>query len=251
MSRKLLQKLGLFWSTITMTLLATGASLMMTYFIAWSMGTAPTATGLVIGIVIPILIGLVFGFSTLNLVFHLYEVEDKLFELSTQDALTGVYNRRHFIQLAEREWERAKRYQEPFAIVLFDLDDFKDVNDTYGHLAGDQAMRVVSEICLSEARAVDTFARYGGDEYVYLVPNSTQVDLSAFLERVRIRLMNTPVRHDGQDISVSVSIGAAEYRPWMGEFDDLLMAADRALYQAKRDGGNQGVIARDGETTEK
>jgi diguanylate cyclase (GGDEF)-like protein len=243
MLRTTLRKLGLIRTTWLLTVASIGISVGLTYAIMDFTSEEPSGIGLFIAVLAPGIMAPVFSYFTLRLVFHLEAAEEKLRHLSTTDDLTQVYNRRHFIQIAKTEWARARRYGEEFAIVIFDLDEFKRINDTYGHVVGDQVLRTVGEVCMREVRSTDTFARFGGDEFVFLIPKSAEIDLEAFIERVRIRLAQTRIPHQQGDIRFTVSIGAKRFDQHMLEFDTILMKADEALYRAKRNGGNRAEMA--------
>jgi diguanylate cyclase (GGDEF)-like protein len=157
-----------------------------------------------------------------------------------------VYNRRHFIEHARTAWERALRYGEEFAIVIFDIDDFKRINDIYGHLAGDQVLQEVSRVCETGARATEMFARYGGDEFVYLIPDSATIDIEAFMQRIQKRLSEKVMKIREDEIRITVSMGAGRFDDEVPSFETILNQADQALYTAKRSGGNAAWMSRAG-----
>ena len=160
-------------------------------------------------------------------------------QLAITDELTQTYNRRHFIETAEREFARARRYHEAFSVVVLDLDDFKSVNDTHGHPAGDQVLRTVSDLCRRNIRQHDTFARYGGEEFVFLLPGLDYAGACEFAERIRRRLAGTPVAFGDRLIHVTASLGVAVYHEGLSDLDSLLTHADQAMYRAKNLGKNR------------
>lgn len=152
------------------------------------------------------------------------------------DGLTGVANRRSFNEMLAREFERAKRYEQPLSLVLIDLDHLKKINDTYGHQAGDEAIKSIGSVLRQSSRSVDLPARYGGEEFCVLLPN-TDLDMAEQLaERLR-RLINDVFLTDVGNISAS--IGVATYPHHADDPDILLKRADEALYVAKQSGRNQ------------
>jgi diguanylate cyclase (GGDEF)-like protein len=158
-------------------------------------------------------------------------------QLASRDSLTNLFNRRHFISLLDTELARSKRTTHTFSLLLLDIDYFKTVNDTYGHLAGDTVIQAVAERISRSLRATDTLARFGGEEYIVLLPNTAVPQGTALALRILAAISSTPIEIDGFRLNVSVSIGCAE-----ADVKDtttmLLERADRALYAAKRAGRN-------------
>lgn len=164
----------------------------------------------------------------------------RLEELSTTDSLTGLANRRHFDDILAKEWQRARRLRHPLALLMIDVDHFKQFNDTYGHLAGDDCLRQVAQILKQRLlRGSDTAARFGGEEFAVI----TSMDLEGALhiaELIRQDVENHPVSVDGVDaVHVSVSIGLSALVPDGSRSPaQLISLADEALYRAKRAGRN-------------
>ena len=168
----------------------------------------------------------------------------KLERLATTDDLTGLCNRRHFLALAEEEWRRHAREQRPMALLIFDIDLFKSVNDRFGHDAGDAVIRHVADICRSEMCESDILARFGGEEFVLLLPKTTGEQAVARADAMRQRLEATRFEVDGAKIGVTISIGVSQADADMQCIGDLMKRADQALYQAKREGRNRVRHAR-------
>jgi diguanylate cyclase (GGDEF)-like protein len=162
----------------------------------------------------------------------------RLERLATTDELTGLWNRRHFFATVERAFDTARRYQRPLAIALFDLDDFKQINDEYGHRVGDAVLVRVGEVCRQELRDVDLAARYGGEEFVVLFPETDLAGACLAAERLRAALAATAVEVSGQVYRCTVSIGLAERGDADTDIDPVLQRADEALYAAKAAGRN-------------
>lgn len=164
-------------------------------------------------------------------------------ELSSRarvDSLTGLLNRRALEERAAIEFARARRTGRPAALIVCDIDDFKTINDSLGHPAGDQVLRRVSEVLSSETRSVDAAARLGGDEFAVLLPDATATAARMIAERLRVA-----VRRSAGDahLRLTLSIGIAVGHPGGSSLDGLWKAADRAMYEAKRNGGNAVATA--------
>jgi diguanylate cyclase (GGDEF)-like protein len=159
-------------------------------------------------------------------------------QLATIDDLTGIANRRHFFDLAARELDRARRTQGGLLALMIDIDLFKTINDGYGHLVGDQVLRIVANRLSRFARSYDVLGRYGGEEFALLMPNGSE-DAIASAERVRAAIADTPVPTSAGPMTVTVSIGAARLAPEDVDVSALLARADRRLYEAKRGGRNR------------
>jgi two-component system cell cycle response regulator len=175
---------------------------------------------------------------------HMVEVTQadniRLEALARTDPLTQLLNRRALLTQLGTEVERVRRYNAPLSILMIDVDSFKEVNDTFGHLAGDQVLIEVALLLARTARSVDAVARYGGDEFVIAVPETSQAGAIAFAERLRDKIQAHPFDiGKGQPLRLTVSIGVADFpEPRVETAEDLLDCADRALYRAKAGGRN-------------
>lgn len=161
------------------------------------------------------------------------------------DALTGLHNRRAFLPLLGSEHQRVCRTQRPCALALLDLDHFKQVNDRYGHAAGDAVLVAVAQLMQERVRDIDTLARIGGEEFVILFPESTAAEAAVALERIRQDLQKYPVQFNGQTIAMTISIGVTDFHGGTQGIEELLAAADANLYAAKSGGRN--CLVGDGE----
>jgi diguanylate cyclase (GGDEF)-like protein len=164
-------------------------------------------------------------------------------ELATRDGLTGLYNHRHFFELLEAEISRAERHGQELAVVMLDIDrgtGLKRINDTLGHQAGDEALCTISHFLQENVRRADVVARYGGDEFIVLAPQTGQQEASVLANRICEQLAETPLVVQGQGMRVTVSVGVAVFRPGVGENASIVVSrADRGLYLAKEQGGNR------------
>ena len=164
-------------------------------------------------------------------------VRDAAIRLSTVDGLTGLYNRSYFFTALEREIARGDRSGRAFCMVMLDLDDLKSVNDRFGHIAGDQVLRAVSDIVRGGVRKIDTAARYGGDEFVALLPETDPTGGWVVAEKIRQTVSEQGL--PGIDPGPTVSVGVVSYPADGRSADALLVSADRAMYASKRGGKNR------------
>jgi diguanylate cyclase (GGDEF)-like protein len=160
---------------------------------------------------------------------------EKLHELATVDDLTGLYNRRHFLSLVENESNRFERYRRPTSLVMIDVDEFKAVNDQFGHAIGDHVLRELARLILASKRKADIAARVGGDEFLILLPETSEQNAFVVADRFRQRVGSHVFSAEAR-LRVTVSIGIAEASDALLP---LIKRADEALYRAKRGGRNQ------------
>ena len=166
-------------------------------------------------------------------------LQEELREQSTHDALTGLYNRRFLDEFFGRELLLAKRGGHPVSVIMGDLDHFKAVNDRYGHLAGDEVLRVFGTLLTNNARASDIVCRYGGEEFLLVLPGMTTEGAVERAEQLRQAMAATPVSNGVSRITVTASFGVATFPTHGRTTDELIAAADRALYSAKAEGRNR------------
>ncbi|MCH8498848.1 MAG: GGDEF domain-containing protein [Marinobacter sp.] len=163
----------------------------------------------------------------------------QLQQQAIRDELTGLYNRRYLEESLERELQRAERAGQPLTLMMIDVDHFKAVNDTYGHQAGDRVLQAVAELLRKRLRAQDIVCRFGGEEFVVILPDTAAQQTLVRLESWFRKEGLLTVGHEGQRIDVQFSMGLAEYPTHGRSGEQLLRVADRALYQAKHNGRNQ------------
>jgi two-component system, cell cycle response regulator len=166
------------------------------------------------------------------------DFQKQMFQSASRDALTQVYNKRFFLEQLDSEFAFATRHGTALSLLMFDLDYFKRVNDTYGHLTGDYVLAEFARAIIPAIRQEDTFARYGGEEFVVLSRNDA-LSAEAFGERLRKTIETHKFDHDGTLVRVTVSVGLASVPdPGINSASELIATADRALYAAKRTGRN-------------
>lgn len=166
------------------------------------------------------------------------QYHETIYRMTIMDGLTNVHNKRYLLETLERELPRAIRHQRPLSLCMFDLDHFKQVNDTYGHIAGDFVLKEVAGVVRSRLRPDDVIARYGGEEFAVLLPETDLKGAHAIAEELRKLIAEKVFEFEGERIPVTISIGCTQLR---GEDDaiKLVKAADVKLYEAKRGGRNR------------
>jgi diguanylate cyclase (GGDEF)-like protein len=170
------------------------------------------------------------------------QYHEEIHRLTVIDVLTHIPNRRYFLQFLERELLRSARYQRPLALVLFDIDNFKAVNDHFGHLGGDFTLRELAVCIQGTIRKEGLFARYGGEEFAVVLPEADLPIAMNVAERIRTRIEQHPFQYEGSAFSITVSLGVAATTGRASvTTDELISQADAHLYQAKRSGRNRVV----------
>lgn len=177
-----------------------------------------------------------------NLQSKRIDLYQKVLQLAITDALTGVYVRRHFLERCNEELARARHQNLSLAILMLDIDHFKDINDRFGHLVGDVVLKEIARLITSNLREIDLLARYGGEEFVIALVD-TPLDMAVVVaERIRKTIETTPVYAYDETIRATISIGVAVYPKDSALLDGLIGAADKALYKAKQKGRNQVCV---------
>ena len=165
-------------------------------------------------------------------------------ELSSTDALTQLFNRRHFMAALGNEFERTDRYGSPLSLVMLDIDHFKRLNDTFGHQVGDEALRGLGALILDAVRSTDIAARYGGEEFCVLLPETGLEGAAEFARRLRSAVEDKTLLVDGHEVRMTASLGiSACPHPAVESGDDLIRLADDAMYRAKRAGRNRVIVS--------
>ncbi|NVJ61232.1 MAG: diguanylate cyclase [Gammaproteobacteria bacterium] len=167
----------------------------------------------------------------------------ELESLSRTDRLTQLYNRGFWEESFQGEFDRCKRYKTSSSVLIFDIDHFKSVNDTYGHQAGDEVIRQTSALLRKMVRKSDVAGRYGGEEFVVYLPSTSAENATIFAERLRKNIEKLVVKHEGQEIAFTISIGICEFNDELKSHEKWIEKADQALYKSKESGRNQTNIA--------
>ncbi|MFH1922498.1 MAG: GGDEF domain-containing protein [Planctomycetota bacterium] len=181
--------------------------------------------------------GVIFKFVSGGNIEGLYHEE--IYRMTITDGLTQVANKRYLLEFLEREISRAIRFGRPLAVIMLDLDHFKNINDAYGHLAGDHILRDMSAVLGKLVRREELLARYGGEEFVVVLPETGLSTATTIAEKARRMVEQHKFEFAGTHIPVTISLGAAELSPMAADPDNFLRAADEKLYAAKNAGRNR------------
>jgi len=180
------------------------------------------------------------GIRILELQAELMAAREELREQATKDPLTKLWNRRHILEVLDRELARIQRHDTSLGVIMLDLDHFKAINDTYGHLTGDEVLRETARRLRAAVRQYDSVGRYGGEEFLVVMPGCGGSDIENQSERLRLSLCQTPMKIGDLELNVTGSFGATFALPaYRANQQDLVKVADEALYRAKRAGRNR------------
>lgn len=168
----------------------------------------------------------------------------RLEEMAIRDPLTGLYNMRHFHTILDDEISRSERYEHTFCLLFLDIDHFKQVNDTYGHLYGDYILKELGGIMGSVLRNTTRLFRYGGEEFVIILPETSLQDASQTIDRLMKKVRHHIFREEDNEVQITISIGVAAYPQHATRKNDLIQHADMALYEAKSGGRNKAVFSK-------
>ncbi len=244
-------RMGAWRATLLTVVIASLGSFTLTWMSLHLMGHGSMGNAAWISVLVPVPLALVFGGSSVVLVIALDQAWSQVNELAMVDSLTGLSNRRRFIPAAEREIELARRHHQPLALLLLDVDHFKAINDTHGHQAGDLVLVEVGKRCRETLRTTDLLARWGGEEFIVLLPNTPQIRAQQLAERVREAVSASAQLVLGdQSVQVTVSVGVAGTAPGPAvSLETLIQRADEALYRAKHAGRDQVSMSEQPDTS--
>lgn len=176
----------------------------------------------------------------------LKRAKEKLLIMATTDELTGLYNRRYFIERLNNEFERFKRFQSKFSFLMIDIDLFKNINDNYGHKCGDLVLQKTSEAMRKTLRSYDILARVGGEEFAIILPETDIKSAETIAERLRKRVYENSIQYEDIEIKITISIGVTQSYINDKNIDDIIVRADRALYISKEKGQNSVTVSAEG-----
>jgi diguanylate cyclase (GGDEF)-like protein len=243
MIKACLKRFGLWPVMVGVTIVSIIASVAITVFAHRVSGEPMLPLAWAICVVCPLVLAPTMSFGSFSLLIKLDHAHEQLRLISDIDDLTGAHNRRYFMERLRAEVERSARSGFTFSLALIDIDNFKSVNDQHGHLAGDEVLRRLAQTCMAQVRSTDTFARFGGEEFAVLLPQTDTAHALQWLERLRQHVAQLRVEVPGASLGATVSIGLATTgKPTQmpaAEINAVLRVADEALYRAKRAGKNR------------
>ena len=235
--------IGIWPATIALTVLTVTMAVLLDLTLQQLTGGPhqPLEVWLTSSILIPALITPPIGLLVISMAYELAAAKSALADAALTDPLTGIANRRFFVVQAEIEIARARRLGAPLSVLVVDVDHFKEINDTYGHGVGDQVLQLVVATCLGALRAGDSFSRFGGDEFVALLPGASADIAVGVAQKLCDIVQALDLRPVGPRSGVTLSIGVAALPPEGGTWQCMIEAADRNLYIAKTTGRNRPV----------
>jgi diguanylate cyclase (GGDEF)-like protein len=239
--RKFILQMGKATCVIAVTLVSVFFSMVVTIALAQLLHRQLEVVGFIAAILVPLTLGSLFGYYLFTLFFELDATNTENARLQIVDELTRAYNRHYFLELAGREFDRARRQVQPLSIIFFDIDDFHLVNDQYGRECGDAVLRHIASICLEGLRKHDIFARYGGEEFIILLSGTSGASVMRASERIRQLIAAQPLENDGRKVQITVSAGVTTLKDEDTDFDTFLQRAGQALSEAKSGGKNCSV----------
>jgi diguanylate cyclase (GGDEF)-like protein len=239
---------GVLRSTVLLTLASAIGSVALTCLWLLAKDAREVGDALYITLFVAVPMTAIGGGICIALVATLEDMRRRLHELATTDPLTGLRNRRHFIHWAQRELDLAHRHDLPLAMLVLDIDHFKRINDAHGHVVGDQVLIEIGRRCSATLRGTDLLARWGGEEFIALLPNTPEPLARLLGERLRSAVAAPIQLPHGATVQATVSVGVTGRSAGSGHgpastLDELTQAADRALYEAKRSGRDRVSVS--------
>ncbi len=247
--RQIIVKLGRIQTVIAITALSSLASVLITLFLISGFSqigiNLDVFSHIMIALLVPLLLAPPISWEIIGLLLKVDQLEVEMRKAATFDALTGLFNRQAFLEQAHYVFHLAAREAFGFSVLVVDLDHFKSINDQFGHAHGDRVLETYGRIASHVARRSDLAGRLGGEEFAFLLPNTSAEQAWNFSERLHETIRNTVIEHDGDAIHFTISIGIATVtREELNskDLEKVLSLADQAMYQAKQQGRNQSVI---------
>jgi len=241
--RQVIRKLGLIRSVSIISVLFLIASIAATYLATYifSLHDIPVnlQAGLIMSTVITLLLAPIGNYILIRLILDVDRLEEEMRVLATYDSLTGLLTRREFHERVNYFHKIAQRENLTYTLIIADLDNFKEINDQFGHLTGDKTLETLGLAIKDSLRESDLACRYGGDEFTFFLPNTNTEQARNFCERLQA-ILKESISCSSLDIDLTASIGIASYPENNAEFlEDMISRADTAMYEVKKAGGNQ------------
>ncbi|MBW8831742.1 MAG: GGDEF domain-containing protein [Burkholderiales bacterium] len=235
---RLVIRMGLFRAIEALTVVVTVSAILISQAVISMTGHGNRLIALISTSACSLVLAPGICYLVLRLVLELDRARTQLTVLATHDDLTGLHNRRHFMLMVQREWDRARRYSTQAALLLIDADHFKRVNEIHGQLCGDELLCSIAKTVSGSLRQADVLARFGGEELIVFLPHTDPLGALDVAERIREQVQALAVEFKGVKVSTTVSIGVAPMRTELPSLDWMIQEANTALYAAKSDGRN-------------
>jgi diguanylate cyclase (GGDEF)-like protein len=243
MLKSSLKRFGVVAVVVAVTIGSIILSVAISGTIHLAMGLPMRASAWAVTLICPALIAPTMSWWAFDLVLQVERAHEQLRVQSNIDHLTGIFNRRYFMDRLREEIDRATRYGTSFAVAFIDIDNFKRINDEHGHLSGDEILKQLTQVCAKQVRDIDTLARIGGEEFALLLPQTAPDEAEHLVERLRACVAATRAKVGDAWLDVTVSIGLTSANRNTLDVNGILRHADEALYAAKRQGKNR-LVAR-------
>lgn len=242
--RQHIKKLGRLNTVILITLITIFSSILLTYFISYlKQDYSNLSFSILLAIVIPLIVTSLVSWPFVNLIIRIDELESEMRKLATYDALTGLLTRRAFFNDASNFVNFAERKQMPLSLIILDFDNFKDINDSYGHPAGDKVLKHFGKSIKSIIRKSDLVGRIGGEEFSLLLPDTSEDTAIEFSERLHSIVRKSVINHSQSTIRYTISIGLISLIPGKKDsIESIIKNADKSLYLAKEKGRNRTEV---------
>jgi diguanylate cyclase (GGDEF)-like protein len=229
--------------TLVITLACIAGSMAITATVTYlATGRLELGIGMFIAVLAPAILVPIGSYSHISLAARLREANDMLRTLSETDPLTQTYNRRRFLEVAQSQLALARRHCFPTSVLLIDFDRFKDINDQLGHLAGDQVLVEGSDVIRTTLRDSDTLARFGGEEFIVLLPHTAREGALMVAERIITAIREHTFLHEGREMQVTVSVGGVTCETSETSLERMTSKADSLMYEAKQAGRDRYMI---------
>jgi len=238
-----LKRFGLPTVVVAITIGSIVLSAAISAAVHFALGVSMSGLAWAVTLACPALIAPTMSWWAFDLVLKIEIAHEQLRVQSTIDHLTGLFNRRYFMERLREEIDRTQRYGTSFAVAFIDIDNFKRINDEHGHLSGDEILQQLTQTCAKQVRDIDTLARIGGEEFALLLPQTTAEDAERLVERLREGVAATRATIGDHSLEITVSIGLTSSSRGVLDVNGILRVADEALYAAKRQGKNR-LVAR-------
>jgi diguanylate cyclase (GGDEF)-like protein len=243
MLKSSLKRFGVVAVVVAVTIGSIVLSVAISGTIHLAIGLPMRASAWAVTLICPALIAPTMSWWAFDLVLQVERAHEQLRLQSNIDHLTGIFNRRYFMDRLREEIDRAGRYGTSFAVAFIDIDNFKRINDEHGHLSGDEILKQLTQVCAKQVREIDTLARIGGEEFALLLPQTAPDEAEHLVERLRASVAATRAKVGDGWLDVTVSIGLTSASRNTLDVNGILRHADEALYAAKRQGKNR-LVAR-------